>query len=130
MNIQTGSGTQPALYSKGFFCEEFQKPRHEANHSPPSTSEVKNEWSYASTPPYAFMTLTETTSPFSPLLCCSLGCDIQTEVLRLRIQPPGSLGNDSGHRKYRKFLPIWVTINFSRILLHAAHNVPAIFLKM
>jgi hypothetical protein len=29
----------------------------EANHSPLSSFEVKNEWSYTSTPPYAFMAL-------------------------------------------------------------------------
>jgi hypothetical protein len=82
-------------------------------------------------PPYVFMTLTEKTFPFSPLLWWILGCDIQTEVIRLRLQPSGSLGNDSlGTVKNRKFLPIWVTLNFSRTLLHAAHNIPAIFLKI
>jgi hypothetical protein len=28
-----------------------KRPGREANHSPPSSSEVKNEWSYTSTPP-------------------------------------------------------------------------------
>jgi hypothetical protein len=28
---------------------------HEADHSPPSTAEVKSEWSYASTPSYVFI---------------------------------------------------------------------------
>ena len=28
---------------------------HEAHHSPPYNSEVKNEWGFISTPPYAFM---------------------------------------------------------------------------
>jgi hypothetical protein len=27
----------------------------EADHSPPSSAEVKNVWSYTSTPPYVFM---------------------------------------------------------------------------
>jgi hypothetical protein len=27
----------------------------EANHTPPSSAEVKNAWSYTSTPPYVFM---------------------------------------------------------------------------
>jgi hypothetical protein len=30
-------------------------PGDEANHSPPSKAEVRNEWSYNSTPPYVFM---------------------------------------------------------------------------
>jgi hypothetical protein len=29
-------------------------PGREADHSPPSDAEVKNEWSYTSTPPYVF----------------------------------------------------------------------------
>jgi hypothetical protein len=29
----------------------------EADHSPPSSAEVKNAWSYTSTPQYVFMTL-------------------------------------------------------------------------
>jgi hypothetical protein len=28
---------------------------HESDHSPPSSAEVKNAWSYTSTPPYVFM---------------------------------------------------------------------------
>jgi hypothetical protein len=30
---------------------EVKRPGHEAHHSPPSSVEVKNEWSYTSTPP-------------------------------------------------------------------------------
>jgi hypothetical protein len=32
-------------------------PGREADHSPPSSAEVKNAWSYTSTPPYVFMAL-------------------------------------------------------------------------
>jgi len=32
-----------------------RRPKCEADHSPPSSNEVKNAWSYASTPPYVFM---------------------------------------------------------------------------
>jgi hypothetical protein len=32
-----------------------KRPRREADHSPPSSAEVKNAWSYTSTPPYVFM---------------------------------------------------------------------------
>jgi len=31
-----------------------RKPRREADHSPPSSAEVTNAWSYNSTPQYAF----------------------------------------------------------------------------
>jgi hypothetical protein len=30
-------------------------PDHEYGHSPPSSAEVKNVWSYTSTPPYVYM---------------------------------------------------------------------------
>jgi len=30
-------------------------PGHEADHSPPSITEVKNAWSYTSVPPYVLM---------------------------------------------------------------------------
>jgi hypothetical protein len=35
---------------------EVMRPGCEADHSPPSSTEVKNEWSYTSTPHYAFLT--------------------------------------------------------------------------
>jgi hypothetical protein len=31
-----------------------KRPKHEADHSPPSSAEVKNEWSYTSNPPIRF----------------------------------------------------------------------------
>jgi len=31
-------------------------PEREAGHSPPPSTEVKNEWSYTSNPQYVFMT--------------------------------------------------------------------------
>lgn len=41
----------------------IKRPGHDADHSPPSSSELKNEWSYTSTPPpghlYAFTVWTE-----------------------------------------------------------------------
>jgi len=40
----------------GVLSLEVKGPRREVDHSPPSNAEVKNEWSYTSTPPppYAF----------------------------------------------------------------------------
>jgi hypothetical protein len=34
---------------------ELKRPGREADHSPPTTGEVKKTWLYTSTPPYAFM---------------------------------------------------------------------------
>jgi hypothetical protein len=34
---------------------EVKRPGREADHSPPPSAEVKNAWSYISTPQYAFM---------------------------------------------------------------------------
>jgi len=43
--IQSGSGAQPASYSKG--PELF--PEHDVDHSPPSNAKLKNEWRYTPT---------------------------------------------------------------------------------
>jgi len=32
-----------------------KRPEREADHSPPSTAQVKTAWMYTSTPPYVFM---------------------------------------------------------------------------
>jgi hypothetical protein len=51
-NFQTGSGAQPASYeigTGGFFHPEVKRPGREADHSPPSSAEVKNAWSCMST---------------------------------------------------------------------------------
>jgi hypothetical protein len=44
--VKTGSGAHPASYLMG-----IMRQGHEADHSPPSSAEVKNAWSYNSTPP-------------------------------------------------------------------------------
>jgi hypothetical protein len=48
----------PSLLSngcQGLFPWGLKRPRRETYHSPPSSAEVKNAWSYTSTPQYAFM---------------------------------------------------------------------------
>jgi hypothetical protein len=52
-HIQTGSGsTQPPIqWVPGAPSLVVKRPGCEADHSPPSSAEVKNEWSYNSTPP-------------------------------------------------------------------------------
>jgi hypothetical protein len=50
--VQNGSGAHPASYpmgTRGSF-PGVKWPEREADHSPPSTAEVKNAWSYTSTP--------------------------------------------------------------------------------
>jgi hypothetical protein len=48
--------TQPPIqWVPGFLSLGIKWSRHEADHSPPSSAEVKNEWSYTSSPQYAFM---------------------------------------------------------------------------
>jgi hypothetical protein len=50
--IQNGSGSHPASYpigTRGSF-PGVKRLGREANHSPPSSAEVKNAWSYTSTP--------------------------------------------------------------------------------
>jgi hypothetical protein len=44
-----------------------KRPGHEADRSPPSSAELKNAWSYTSTPQYVFIAwclITGTTLPF------------------------------------------------------------------
>jgi hypothetical protein len=46
--------TKPLIKRVRFFSG-VKRPEHEDNHSPLSRVEVKNAWSYTSTPPYVFM---------------------------------------------------------------------------
>jgi hypothetical protein len=39
----------------GALTPGLKRPGHEDDHSPPSSAEVKNAWSYTSSPPYVFM---------------------------------------------------------------------------
>jgi hypothetical protein len=48
--------TQPPIqWVPGALFLGVKRPRYEADHSPPSSAEVKNAWSYTSTPQYVFM---------------------------------------------------------------------------
>jgi hypothetical protein len=46
-HVQTGSGSHSAYYSMGTgtFAESLKRPRSQLDHSSPSSTEVKNEWS-------------------------------------------------------------------------------------
>jgi hypothetical protein len=55
--VQTGSGVHPTSYKMGIggsFLGVKQQGR-EADHSPPTSAEVKKMWIYTSTPTYVFM---------------------------------------------------------------------------
>jgi hypothetical protein len=55
--VQNGSGTTqpPIQFVPGALSLGVKRPKREADHSPPYSAEVKNVWSYTSTPQYAFM---------------------------------------------------------------------------
>jgi len=55
--LQTDSEVHSASYlmGTGVLTPGVKRPGREADHSPPSTAEVKPEWSYTSTPQYIFM---------------------------------------------------------------------------
>jgi hypothetical protein len=55
--VQTGSGVHPTSYTAGTggSFPGVKRPGREADHSPPTSAEVKKIWIYTSTPPYAFM---------------------------------------------------------------------------
>jgi hypothetical protein len=49
----------PSLLPNGYGMRSFAGGKaagREADHSPPTSAEVKNTWIYAATPPYTFMT--------------------------------------------------------------------------
>jgi hypothetical protein len=56
-NIQTGPGAHPVSYpmDNGGPFSGVKRPRREADHSPPTSAEVKKTWIYTSPPLYAFM---------------------------------------------------------------------------
>jgi hypothetical protein len=55
--VQTTSGVHPASYpvGTGDSSQGVKRPWSEADHSPPTSAEVKKIWIYTSTPPYTFM---------------------------------------------------------------------------
>jgi hypothetical protein len=55
-HVQNGSGAHAAPYPMGtrVLFLKVKRPGREADHSPPSSGEIKNAWSYTSTPQYVF----------------------------------------------------------------------------
>jgi hypothetical protein len=52
--FRPGLGQPSFLHGCRVSFPGLRQPRHQVNHSPPSSAEVKNEWSYTSTPPLCF----------------------------------------------------------------------------
>jgi hypothetical protein len=59
-NVQTGSAAHPASYSMGYWALPL---KHEDDHSPPSSTIVKNEWRYTTIPPVFLYGMHGTISP-------------------------------------------------------------------
>jgi hypothetical protein len=57
-HLQTGSGAHPISYpiGTGVLSLGIKRPCR-ADHSSPSSAEIKNAWSYTSTSPYVFVVL-------------------------------------------------------------------------
>jgi hypothetical protein len=53
-HVQYGFGAHPASYP-GALSLGIKRPARGSDHSPPSSADVKNAWSYTSTPQYVFM---------------------------------------------------------------------------
>jgi hypothetical protein len=55
--VQTGSEAHPASYPivTGSTFPGVKRPAREADHSPPTSADVKKTWVYTSTPTYIFM---------------------------------------------------------------------------
>jgi hypothetical protein len=56
-SVETGSGVHTASYpmGPGALSPRVKRPMRENGHTSPHRAEVKNAWSYTSTPPYIFM---------------------------------------------------------------------------
>jgi hypothetical protein len=50
-----GSTQPPTQWVPGAFSPAVKRPGPEADHSPPTSAEIKKTWVYTSTPPYIFM---------------------------------------------------------------------------
>jgi hypothetical protein len=88
--VQTGCGAHTSSYE---VCSGGCFPGGDADHSPPSSPEVRNTWSYTSTPPYSSWCLSR-----QYVFMAMLGGPLDTtawRVLRLRMEgsPPGTEGS-------------------------------------
>jgi hypothetical protein len=73
---------QPQIQQGTLFIGVGQQEPH-AGHSHSSCAEVKNKWSYKSTPPYSFMANTVTTRP---LIFTNTTCSVDPFILLLNTE--------------------------------------------
>ena len=108
------------LSLKTLFPKVKQRPGHEAGHSLLSNNEIKNEWSYTSTPIYAFMACTGTT--LTCLLLKSVICfDLQNIQLgrhdSLTVYPFHTLKCLKNKFYKKRYLFLWVLVKNGRIMV-------------
>jgi hypothetical protein len=60
VGMDLGSTRLPSHWAPGVFSPGVKQPGREADHSPPSSVEVRNEYSYTSISPYDCTEYTET----------------------------------------------------------------------
>jgi hypothetical protein len=75
MSRMAAGPTQPPIqWVPGALSLGVKRPGHEADHSPPSSAEVKNAWGYTSTPPICLHGVVPSQSPGTilPLHCLKL----------------------------------------------------------
>jgi hypothetical protein len=71
------------------FSSGVKRPGGEADHSPPSSAEVKNAWSYTSIPQYVFMAwcLVKTGTTFTKRNYSDTACGVTRNVINLLKSP-------------------------------------------
>jgi hypothetical protein len=52
-----GPSQSPVQWERSVFCVEVKRLKREADHSPPSSAKITNEWRFTSTPPPQFLCL-------------------------------------------------------------------------
>jgi hypothetical protein len=79
-----GPTQPPTQWVPGALSLEIKRPVREADHSPQSSAEVNNAWSYTSIPPYVFMAwclVKYRTLPLSLLYSLSVPCMLHAPLI-------------------------------------------------
>lgn len=91
-SVQPGSSDHPALYScyLRVLSARIKRPNCGAEHSSPTSTKIKNKWSYTSTPTYAFLACTWTSLPYHlniTLLYTPLSSNLSLSFIRSHRNP-------------------------------------------
>jgi hypothetical protein len=89
--FQTASGgTQSAVQTKGLtLSPEVKRSKPEDDHSPASTSKIRNRWSYTSASPICLNSVKKVYSTF-PYVCIMWRCSMQATVKKDRYSAYGA----------------------------------------